>query len=82
VTLTQLYEEAIAQLQEEARQEGVQQEKLRFVTNLLRVRFGEIDEELAAIVEEIAILPSEEFTPLLLQLSREELLERFTKEAE
>jgi len=37
-----------------------------------------VDEEVAAIVEEIATLPSEEFTPLLLQLSPEELLERFT----
>ena len=78
MTLHKLYEEAIAQLQEETRQ----QEKLRFVTNLLRVRFAEVNEELLAIVEEIATLPSDEFTPLLLQLSREELLERFRKEAE
>ncbi|MDB9516498.1 hypothetical protein PN466_05960 [Roseofilum reptotaenium CS-1145] len=78
VTLHKLYEEAISQLQEETRQ----QEKLRFVTNLLRVGFAEVNEELLAIVEEIATLPSDEFTPLLLQLSREELLERFRKEAE
>lgn len=78
MTLHKLYEEAISQLQEETRQ----QEKLRFVTNLLRVGFAEVNEELLAIVEEIATLPSDEFTPLLLQLSREELLERFRKEAE
>ena len=84
VTLTQLYEEAVAQLREELRQEArqeaqreAQQERLRFVADILRVRFGEIDAELAEIVEAIATLPSEEFTPLLLQLSREELLARF-----
>jgi hypothetical protein len=52
------------------------------IADILRVRFQEIDEELAAIVEEIATLPSAEFTPLLLQLSREDLLERFTKKGE
>ncbi|MDB9516499.1 hypothetical protein PN466_05965 [Roseofilum reptotaenium CS-1145] len=81
MTLTQLYEEAIAQLREEGREEG-RQGILRLIADILRVRFGELDEELAAIVEEIATLPSDEFTPLLLQLSREELLERFTKDAE
>jgi len=78
VTLTQLYEEAIAQL----REEGEQRATLRLIADILRVRFGELDEELAAIVKEIATLPSDEFTPLLLQLSREELLERFRKDAE
>jgi hypothetical protein len=90
VTLTQLYEEAIAQLREEGRQQGEQQGEqrgeqratLRLIADILRVRFQEIDEELAAIVEEIATLPSAEFTPLLLQLSREDLLERFTKKGE
>lgn len=80
--IAQLREEAIAQLREEARQEGEQRATLRSIANILRVRFGEVDEELAAIVEEIATLPSDEFTPLLLQLSREELLERFRKGAE
>ncbi|MBP0029177.1 hypothetical protein [Roseofilum sp. Guam] len=78
MTLTQLYEEAIAQL----REEGEQRATLRLIADILRVRFGELDEELAAIVKEIATLPSDEFTPLLLQLSREELLERFRKDAE
>ncbi|MBP0015222.1 MAG: hypothetical protein J7545_21890 [Roseofilum sp. SBFL] len=78
MTLTQLYEEAIAQL----REEGEQRATLRLIADILRVRFGEVDEELAVIVEEIATLSSDEFTPLLLQLSREELLERFRKDAE
>jgi len=47
------------------------------VHNLLQVRFGSVDEELAAIVEPLLALSPEEFTPMLLQLSREELLARF-----
>ncbi|WP_375471317.1 hypothetical protein [uncultured Nostoc sp.] len=47
------------------------------VENLLEVRFGEIDNELQAIIEPLLLLPPEEFTPLLLQLSREELIHRF-----
>jgi hypothetical protein len=37
---------------------------------LLKIRFGSLDEPLLS-------LPTEEFTPLLLQLSREKLIERF-----
>jgi len=62
---------------EQAIQEGMQQGMRLVVENLLRVRFGEIDEQLGTIIQPILALPSEEFTPLLLQLSREELLSRF-----
>ena len=98
MTLTQMYEEAMAELRQEFREEGLQeglqqglqqgtevgakQATLRLINNLLRVRFGEMDEELAAIVEAIASLPPEEIAPLLLQLSREELLTRFKPEQE
>jgi len=85
VTLTQMYEEAMADVREEFLQQGLQQgteigEKqatLRLINNLLRTRFGEVDQELAAMVETIASFPSEEFVPPLLQLSRSELLARF-----
>ncbi|NET60500.1 MAG: hypothetical protein F6K47_31490 [Symploca sp. SIO2E6] len=56
---------------------GIQQGERLIVNNLLQVRFGDLDEELAAIIEPILALPPDEFTPMLLQLSREELLARF-----
>ncbi|NER99807.1 MAG: hypothetical protein F6J86_39375 [Symploca sp. SIO1B1] len=37
------------------------------------------DRELAAIIEPLLALPPEEFAPMLLQLSREELLALFHK---
>lgn len=67
----------VLQWREEARQEGRQEGERVVIENLFKVRFGELDEELAAIVEPVLELPPEEFTQLLLQLSREELLARF-----
>nr|BAP15892.1 hypothetical protein [Microcystis aeruginosa]BAP15895.1 hypothetical protein [Microcystis aeruginosa]BAP15898.1 hypothetical protein [Microcystis aeruginosa]BAP26977.1 hypothetical protein [Microcystis aeruginosa]BAP26983.1 hypothetical protein [Microcystis aeruginosa] len=50
------------------------------VENLLRVRFGELDPEIQAIISRILQLSPEEFTPLLLQCSKQELLKRFPPE--
>jgi hypothetical protein len=60
-------------------QQGIQQGESIVVENLLRVRFGVLDEELQSIVAPLLELPPEEFTSLLLQLSRDELLARFSR---
>ncbi|NEO96755.1 MAG: hypothetical protein F6K56_44280 [Moorea sp. SIO3G5] len=57
--------------------QGMQNERRSMVTYLLRSRFGELDQQLLAIIEPLIALSPEEFTPLLLQLSRQELLARF-----
>lgn len=59
---------------EEAKQEG----QRRVIESVLRSRFGELDSQLAVIIDPILAIPPEESTPLLLQLSREELVARFT----
>jgi hypothetical protein len=53
---------------------GAQQ---RSITCILATRFGAIDDQLAAIVPAIMALPIKSATYLLLQLSREELLNHF-----
>ena len=61
-------------------QQGAQQNQLDTVQTALKVRFGALDEQLVAIVQPFAQLPSEEYARLLLQLhglSREELLVKF-----
>lgn len=73
MNLTEAYQEARAQ----AVQEGVQQGQRQVVENLLRFRFGSVDEELARVVDNLLQLTPEEFTPLCLELSREDLLARF-----
>ncbi|MDB9519632.1 hypothetical protein PN466_22055 [Roseofilum reptotaenium CS-1145] len=77
MNLMEMYEEAMSEDREQAKAEAEQRATRHFVETLLRSRFGTLDEDLASRVEAIASLPPEEFTPLLLQLSREEVLARF-----
>jgi hypothetical protein len=70
-------EEALRRGQESGIQQGKIIERRATIENLLRFRFGLIDEQLLGIIEPLLELPPEEFTILLLQLSREELLARF-----
>ena len=70
-------EQAIQEGEQRGLETGIQQGERLVVENLLKVRFGEIDNELQEIIEPLLALSPEEFTPLLLQLSREELINRF-----
>ena len=67
----------LAPLYQQEREQAMQEGERLVVENLLRVRFGSLDAQLSAIIDCLLSLPPEEFTPLLLQLSREELLARF-----
>ncbi len=63
-------------------QRGIQQGQRQLIENFLRVRFGELDEELSTLIDPLLALPAEEMTALMLQLatlSREELLGRFSE---
>ncbi len=64
---------------QQGQQQGIKQGERLVVENLLRVRFGSLDDQLQAIIEPLLALPPEEFTPLLMQLSREELIARFAR---
>lgn len=85
MNLTPAYLEWRENTLREGRQEGLQEgvregslQKRRLVVgNLLRLRFGAVDEELSRVIEPLLQLPPEEYSRLLLQLSREELLARF-----
>jgi hypothetical protein len=48
------------------------------VKSLLSNRFGSLDKDLDALIPNIVKLPPPEFTPLLLKLSKAELIYRFT----
>jgi hypothetical protein len=75
--LAPLYQQDREQAIQEGEQRGLVQGERLIVENLLKVRFGELDNELQAIITPLLALPPEEFTPLLLQLSRAELIARF-----
>lgn len=80
--LSPLYEQRLAEATqkgiEQGMGQGVRQGQRIFVENLLRAKFGELDEELTAIIEPLLTLQPADSTALLLNLSRAELLARFS----
>ncbi|MEI3650610.1 MAG: hypothetical protein V6D39_11590, partial [Dolichospermum lemmermannii FEM_B0920] len=70
-------QEGIEAGRQEGRQEGQKDGQRLMVESLLAVRFGNLDEELSAIISQLMELSPTERTQLLLNLSREELLARF-----
>ncbi|MEG4229496.1 hypothetical protein QUA35_25450 [Microcoleus sp. N9_B2] len=58
-------------------QEGIQRSQRLIVESMLQVKFGEIDEELAQIIEPLIKLESLDRARLIRQLERPELLARF-----
>jgi hypothetical protein len=87
--LSQMYQQQLEEIKKQERQEGLQEgekrgldrgierERRAMIESILQVRFGEVDSQLATIINPLIAMKREEFTPLLLQLSREELLARF-----
>ncbi|MGM3305725.1 hypothetical protein ACSQ6I_06975 [Anabaena sp. WFMT] len=72
-------QEGLQEGRQEGRQEGVERERRAMVESIMQVRFGEVDSDLAKIIDFLIAMTREEFTPLLLQSSREELLARFAQ---
>ena len=70
-------QQGLQQGRQEGIQQGLQQERRETIKNLLIFRFGKLDSELEVIIEPLLSLSLPELMPLLLQLSREELLDRF-----
>ena len=72
--------QAYLEWEQKTERRGMEQGQRQVAENLLKARFGELDEQLLAIIEPMLQLPPQEYASLLLQLSslqREELLERF-----
>ena len=53
---------------------GIERAKRSAIEGLLRARFGEIDQDLAEVIPRLMSLESDDYTRLLLNLSRSELL--------
>ncbi|WP_445305767.1 hypothetical protein [Microcoleus sp. T2B6] len=58
-------------------EQGIQQSKRELVESMLQVYLGEIDEELAQIIDPLIQLEPIEIARLIMQLDRPELLARF-----
>ncbi|NET70531.1 MAG: hypothetical protein F6K62_05945 [Sphaerospermopsis sp. SIO1G2] len=83
--LSEIYQQQLEGIKQQERQEGekvglgrgIERERRAMIESILQVRFGEVDPQLATIINPLLAMNREEFTPLLLQLSREELIARF-----
>jgi hypothetical protein len=58
-------------------EQGLEQERRSSISSLMELRYGSIDEPLAAILPALMALTSPEYNRLLLQLSKQELIEYF-----
>ncbi len=61
--------------------EGAEVERQKTISGILKVRFGNIDASLEAIIPQLMQLTPEEYTDLLLRVSREELLSQFQEQS-
>jgi len=75
--LEEATQQGIEQGIERGIERGAERERRNTVETLMLMRFGEIDAQLATIISSLMVLSPAEFTPLLMQLSRQELLARF-----
>ena len=80
--LSPLYLQRLQTVKEEGIQQGIQQEQRLMVESMLQVKFGSVDAELSQIIEALIALPALERTQLIMQLSRAELLARFSPGSE
>ena len=58
-----------------AKEEGQRE----IIENILKCRFASLNDQLASVVDPLLALSPEEYTRLLLELSREDLLAQFSK---
>jgi hypothetical protein len=62
---------------EQGIEQGLERERRAAIAGLLESRHGTIDEQLANIIPSLMTLSSVEYIPLILQLSKQELIEHF-----
>ncbi len=58
-------------------EQGLEQERRSAISGLLELRYESIDEQLANILPNLMTLTSIEYTPLIFQLTKQELIEHF-----
>jgi hypothetical protein len=80
MALSQSYLEWKEATKLEGLQQGLQQGQRQIIENLMQVRFGELDESLIKVVDELLKLSPMESSRLLLESSREDLIRRFLSE--
>ena len=76
--LSPLFDQQLEAAQLSGLERGREQGQREAIASLLEARFGPLDNELSQLLDSMIRRPSSELMPLLLQLEREELIERFS----
>jgi hypothetical protein len=79
MALSQAYLEWERETEQRGAARAKQETQRATMTSIMKTRFGSVDSQLEAIIPTLLELPIEESTRLLLQLSRDELLQRFSE---
>jgi hypothetical protein len=74
---TSWMERGLEQGLEQGLNQGLEQERRSSISSLMELRYGTIDEPLLAVLPALMALTSPEYNRLLLQLSKQELIEHF-----
>jgi hypothetical protein len=77
MAVSQVYLEWEKQTKRLGIDQDLQQERRSAIESLMQLRFGSIDESLEVIIPNLMALSSPEYTSLLLQLSKEALIQHF-----
>jgi hypothetical protein len=75
--LSPLYRQCLEDATQTGIQQGIQQDRRFTIEIMLQTKFGEIDRDLAQIIEPLVQFLPQETIPLIMQSNRDELLERF-----
>jgi hypothetical protein len=79
MTLSQAYLEWRETIRRESQEQGLQQERRQVIETLMKVHFGDLDASLERVIDALLELPPSEYSRLILESSREELLARFAQ---
>ncbi|HAG85866.1 MAG TPA: flagellar assembly protein H [Cyanobacteria bacterium UBA12227] len=82
MALAPLYRQQINAAIQQGIEQGVQQGQRRILESFLQERFGELSEQMLAVVESLSVLPTQTLTRLLLQLSQLETDELALQQAQ
>jgi hypothetical protein len=77
MALSQAYLEWEKQTERRGREQGRDEERESTIRNLMQLRYGRIDEPLEALLPQLLALSTENYTRLLLELSKDDLIAHF-----
>jgi hypothetical protein len=76
MALSQAYLEWEKQTRRQALGQGLEQERRSTIINVMRLRYGTIDSALESLMPRLMAMSNEDYTRVLLQLSKSELIEQ------